>query len=250
MTNIRISTRSSVQEQESRNNFYNLYKKNPLPENEVLANIGLFLKRQELTKLLFFNEVYSRFQSIHGIIIEFGTRWGQNLVTLNNLRAIYEPYNYGRKIVGFDSFGGFVKIDPKDGKNEIIQDGSFNVTSDYELYLSDILSYHESECPLSHIRKNIVIKGDAGETFEKYLIENPETIIAFAFFDFDVYSPTKKCLELLKNHITKGSIIGFDELNDHNFPGETIALKEVLSLDKYSICRNRFSGMQSYIIID
>ena len=39
--------------------------------------------------------------------MEFGVRWGQNLITLNNLRGIYEPFNHSRKIIGFDTFEGF-----------------------------------------------------------------------------------------------------------------------------------------------
>ena len=49
-----------------------------------------------------------------------------------------------------------------------------------------------------------------------------------AYFDFDIYEPTKECLKLIKDHITKGTIIGIDELNTSDFPGETVALKEVL----------------------
>ena len=81
---------------------------------------------------------------------------------------------------------------------------------------------------------------------EKYLNDHPETIISFAYFDFDVYEPTKKCLELIKPHLTKGSIIGFDELNDPDFPGETVALKESLGLNNVSIKRSQYSGIQSY----
>jgi len=31
------------------------------------------------------------------------------------------------------------------------------------------------------------------------------------------------------------AVLGFDQLNDGNFPGETIALKEVFGLDKFEI---------------
>jgi len=41
-----------------------------------------------------------------------------------------------------------------------------------------------------------------------------------------------------QNHVTKGTVIGFDELNYHEFPGETLALKEVFGLDKYKIRRS------------
>lgn len=250
MSEIKINTLASTGELNNRKELVNLFKQSPIPENEILNNVGLFEKRQELTKQLFFNEIYKQVLNIHGSIMEFGVRWGQNLVTLNNLRGIYEPYNYNRLIIGFDTFEGFPVINEKDGQNEIIKKGAFSVTKDYHIFLEQILNCHENECPLSHIKKNKIIKGDASCEFEKYLELHPETIIAFAWFDFDIYSPTKKCLEFLLDHITKGSIIGFDELNDHKFPGETIALKEVLGLNKYKIQRNQFSGMQSYIKIE
>lgn len=45
-------------------------------------------------------------------------------------------------------------------------------------------------------------------------------------------------------------IVGFDELNYNKFPGETIALSEVLGLDKYSIKRSPISPLQSYVVVE
>lgn len=174
---------------------------------------------------------------------------GQNLVTLNNLRGIYEPFNHSRKLIGFDTFEGFPNVDDKDGKHSIIEKGAFSVTKDYDKYLEEVLNYHEQECPLNHIKKNSLVKGDATKTLAKYLKEHPETIISFAWFDFDLYEPTKKCLELIRPHITKGTVIGFDELCDPHFPGETLALKEVMGIENVAVRRFPFSGIQSYIII-
>ncbi|HAQ71225.1 MAG TPA: crotonobetainyl-CoA--carnitine CoA-transferase [Flavobacteriales bacterium] len=182
--------------------------------------------------------------------MEFGVRWGQNLVTFNNLRGLHEPFNHSRKIIGFDTFSGFPMVVEKDGSHESVHSGSFSVTENYEQYLQDLLDFHESECPLSHIKKNKIIKGDASIELKNYLADHPETIIAFAWFDFDIYEPTKKCLELIKPFVTKGTVIGFDELNDPGFPGETVALEEVFGLNNVRIQRNRFSGMQSYVIVE
>jgi hypothetical protein len=244
---INIKSIASSSEVENRNKLNHLFRKCPIPENERLSNSGLFVKRQDLTKQLFFNDLYSKIVGVHGVIMEFGVRWGQNLVTLNNLRGIHEPFNYSRKIIGFDTYSGFENLSEKDGKHEIIKKGAFSVTDGYQKYLQEVLDYHEKECPVSHIKKNILIKGDAVITLEKYLKEHPETIIAFAYFDFDVYEPTKKCLELIKPFLTKGSIIGFDELNDPQFPGETVALKESLGLNNIAIKRSKYSGIQSYL---
>jgi len=243
---IKIKTIASSIEIEKRNNFFKLYQNCPIPDNERLTNSGLFVKRQDLTKQLFLNDLYSKIVNVHGVIMEFGVRWGQNMVTLNNLRGIHEPYNHNRKIIGFDTFKGFSKVDIKDGNHDIIKEGAFSVTEKYENYLSEILDYHESESPLSHIKKNILVKGNAPVMLKKYLKEHPETIIAFAYFDFDVYEPTQKCLELIKPYLTKGSIVGFDELNDTQFPGETVALRETLGLNNVAVQRSKYSGMQSY----
>jgi len=247
---IEIKTIASEAEQQKRKDFFELYKNAPIPDNERLANSGLFVKRQDLTKQLFLNDLYTKFLPVHGVIMEFGVRWGQNLVTLNNLRGIHEPYNHSRKIIGFDTFEGFAGIDEKDGTHEIIKKGSFSVTEGYEQYLEKVLAYHHSECPLSHINKNTIVKGDATVKLEEYLQQHPETIIAFAYFDFDVYEPTKKCLELIKPYLTKGSVIGFDELNDPQFPGETVALREVMGLQHVRIQRSKYSGIQSYFIVE
>ena len=244
---IEIKSIASSVELENRNKLNHLFKNCPIPENERLTNSGLFVKRQDLTKQLFFNDLYSKIINVHGVIMEFGVRWGQNLVTLNNLRGIHEPFNYSRKIIGFDTFSGFENVSEKDGTHEIIKKGAFSVTDDYDKYLEEILDYHEKECPVSHVKKNTLIKGDAVVMLEKYLKDHPETIIAFAYFDFDVYEPTKKCLELIKPYLTKGSIIGFDELNDPQFPGETVAVRETLGLNNVAIKRSKYSGIQSYL---
>lgn len=247
---IETKTIASDKELENRAGLLELYKSNPLPENEKIANAALFLKRQELSKILFLNHIYQQILPLHGIIIEFGVRWGQNLVTLNNLRGIYEPYNYGRKLVGFDTFEGFVNVDAADGSHAIIRNGAFSVTAGYESYLNQLLSLHHNEAPLNHIQKNSTYKGDAVVQFKKYLEEHPETLVSFAYFDFDIYQPTKECLQMLLPVMPKGAIIGFDELLDPQFPGETIAFKEIFNLRSCKLYKNPFGGIQSYLILE
>ena len=245
-----IKTIASEKEIKNRNKFKKLFAKNPIFENEKINNVGVFLKRQELSKILFFNEIYAKIKNVQGVIMELGVRWGQNLITLNNLRGIYEPFNHSRKIIGFDTFEGFLGVDDKDGMKDYIQNGAFNVSKSYEEYLIQVLKLHENECPLNHINKNFLIKGNAIETLKKYLNQHQETIIALAYFDFDIYKPTVECLKLIKPFLTKGSIIGFDELCDPGFPGETQALREVFGTVNFKIKRNRFSGIQSYLIFE
>jgi hypothetical protein len=248
MKKIEVKSIASEKEINNRSQMQNLYNQNPIPENEKIPNSALFLKRQELSKILFLNYLYQMFKETHGIMIEFGVRWGQNLVTLNNLRGIFEPYNYGRKLIGFDTFEGFVNVDANDGQHQVIKNGAFSVTENYESFLEDLLRLHHNESPLAHIPKNEIFKGDAVVEFTKYLKNHPETLVSFAYFDFDIYAPTKDCLDLLLPVMTKGGIIAFDELLDPQFPGETIAYKEIFKEYNCKLFKNPFGGIQSYII--
>jgi hypothetical protein len=247
---INIKSLSSTNETDNKNELIKLFNNCDIPINERLQNSALFIRRQELSKILFLDYLYKIFMDKHGIIIEFGVRWGQNLVTLNNLRGIYEPYNYSRKLLGFDTFEGFKNISDLDGHHEIIKDGSFSVTDNYFSYLEELLNIHHNECPLSHINKNQIIKGDAPLEFKKYIMDNPQTLVSFAYFDFDIYQPTKDCLEILLPIMTKGGVIAFDEILDKDFPGETIAYKEVFKDYNYKLYKNPFGGIQSYIVIE
>ncbi|MFQ1824408.1 hypothetical protein ACK35A_20095 [Aeromonas veronii] len=86
------------------------------------------------------------------------------------------------------------------------------------------------------------------ETLPAYLARQPETMVALAYFDFDLYEPTRRCLELIKPHLTKGSVLAFDELNWPAFPGETLALKE--GLDRYAIRRTPHNPGPAYLVIE
>jgi hypothetical protein len=245
-----IRDSSSAQQLKSRDKLIELFRDCPIPENELIRNLGLFIKRQDISTIIFKNELYKQILGVPGIVIEFGVRWGQNLALFESFRGMYEPYNHYRKIVGFDTFAGFPSVHEKDGHSEITTPGAYSVTDRYEEYLNEILEYHEQQSPISHIKKFELVKGDASVSIEKYLSAHPETIVALAYFDFDIYEPTRKCLEAIGPHLTKGSVIGFDELNDKDFPGETIALREVMGLSKYRLQRCPYMSVPSFLVIE
>jgi len=224
-----------------------ILKSDSIPEELILDNLGLFMRRQQLSRVLLMNNLYMKILDIHGIIMEFGVFFGQNLSLFSSLRGIYEPYNFNRKIIGFDTFEGFSEINKKDGNHDIVKKGSYSVTKNYEETLEEILNIHENNSPINQIKKHQLIKGDATKTISKYLKDEPQTVIAFAYFDFDIYQPTKACLEKILPRLVKGSIIAFDELNCKSFPGETIAFNEVLGLNNYKLNRDRNNPYVSWI---
>ncbi|MFH1387079.1 MAG: crotonobetainyl-CoA--carnitine CoA-transferase [bacterium] len=222
----------------------------PIPEDQLLSNLGIFLNSKTLARILFMQHIYSQIIDVQGVVFDLGTRWGQNLSLFSALRGIYEPFNRHRKIVGFDTFSGFPSISKKDGKSDLMRTGNVAVTRNYDDYLEKIMSLQEQDNPLSHIKKYEIIKGDAVVMVEKYLKNNPHTIMALAYFDFDIYEPTKKCLEAIKPHLVKGSVIGFDELNDPDSPGETVALMETFGLNNIKLKRYRYASRVSYFVVE
>ena len=241
---------SSQSEKDIQKSFYEHYNNNTLPPDELLHNIGLFLSSKSLSRIIFFHELYKKIIDTHGIIMEFGVRWGQTLSILSALRGIYEPFNRHRKIVGFDTFSGFIGMSDKDGGLCKTVDGSFSVTVDHEQYLDKLLGLIDAQSPISHLKKFELVKGDATQTVPEYLIQHPETIVSMAIFDFDIYRPTKVALEAIKPHLMKGTVLVFDELCDDIFPGETVALQEVLGLNGLRIKRLPSTARVSYAIIE
>ncbi|MCK9428797.1 MAG: crotonobetainyl-CoA--carnitine CoA-transferase [Candidatus Omnitrophica bacterium] len=245
-----IKTYTSENEKAARNNLVKLFKNSPLPDDQILSNLGLYLNSKTLSRILFMNHLYSNIVNLQGVAIEFGCHWGQNLSLFSALRGIYEPFNRHRKIIGFDTFTGFSSIDLKDGGSDLMREGNLLLPSEYDDYLREILKAQEADNPLSHIPKFEVIKGDASITFNKYLEDHPETIIALAYFDFDIYKPTRDCLRMIKSRLVRGSVVGFDELNDPDSPGETVALMEEIGLNKIKLMRFPITSRTSYFIYE
>ena len=247
------TARISEEEKNARADFTDYYlNRNPIPDEERLDNLALFVKRRELGRILFMNEIYKKIveHEIVGVVIEFGCRWGRNLVLFQNLRGLYEPYMVGRKIIGFDTFSGFPdSITEKDGYASHMVAGGHSVTPGYEQELDCIMSYHEKESPISHIKKYELIKGDVTKTFPDYMDKHPETLIALAYFDLDLYQPTKDCLKEIITYMPKGAIIGFDDLTSYGFPGETIAFKELLGANNYEVHYSKTEPSCSYIVL-
>jgi hypothetical protein len=240
---------SSQSEKELQRKFVELFKGAPLPDDEILPNLGLFLSSKSLSRVLFFYEIYKKILHTHGIIVEFGVRWGQTLSILSALRGIFEPFNRHRKIVGFDTFSGFKGMSDKDGALCKSVDGSFSVSENYQQYLETLLGLQEALNPIPHLKKFELVRGNAMETIPAYLKRQPETIVSLAIFDFDIYQPTKAALEAIKPHLFKGSVLVFDELADDIFPGETVALREVFNLSDLKIERLPMTARVSYVVL-
>ena len=233
-----ISRRS--ESENKRRNILRAHSKSLFDGDIALETINLVtIDRQSISRLLYYYKLYQQIVDIPGVICEFGVQYGATLSNLVNLRGMLEPYNVSRKLFGFDTFEGFVSISDKDHKrNDILKVGDYSVPINYEKQLNDILELQEINCPVSHIKKFELVKGDVSITVPKWLEDNPEALISMAIFDMDLYRPTKDVLERIIPRLYKGSLLVFDELTLATNPGESVALQEVLAVNNLTLKRD------------
>jgi Macrocin-O-methyltransferase (TylF) len=233
---------------EHRNRLREMFLHSPLPPDDLIFNLGLYVRSSLLVKFLLLHDLYARIKSVPGALIEFGSWWGQNLVLLENLRAIHEPFNKQRTIIGFDTFNGY----PADAMPPAATSAhpGYRTTADYPAYLSELLEVHEGNNAFGHLRGNCkIIQGDVTETAPRYFTDHPEALVAFAYFDIGLYEPTIAALRAIKRHLLPGSIILFDELTWSGAPGEAIAFKEVFNGVNYRIEKCQLYPSKSIVTV-
>lgn len=220
-----------------RDKLRDMYQNSPLSEDDKLFNIGLYTRSSVLVKFIVLSDLYKRFKHIPGMICEFGTWYGHNLVLLENLRAMYEPFNKQRQIVGFDTFEGYSAPGDKDRKESgVWVENSYSTQASYKDYLTELLQVHEGNNVLGHKRGvHQLVAGDVCKTAPEFFKTNASAIVAFAYFDMGLYEPTLAALNAVKPHLVSGSVLLMDELTWPESPGEALAFKEVFKPHEYTL---------------
>lgn len=217
-----------------------------------LENFTKYVSRESVTRFLARNEVFKKQLDIHGSILDFGVRRGASLMTWAQLSAIYEPVNYTREIVGFDTFEGFPEIDEKKDMGscrELIAKGALSVEPGMKNDIQRSVALYDSTRFLGHMGKVRLMEGNILETLPKFLNENPHIIVSLLHVDVDVYAPTKCILENVLPRMPKGGVVLFDEVNMKVFPGETVALAETVGIRNLKLNRFDFCPNISYVIL-
>lgn len=248
--NYAMETNASSEQLKFRQRLHEMYRESPLSEEHLVCNFGLYTRSSVLVKTLVLNELYEMILPVPGVIMEFGTWWGQNLIMYENLRAIYEPFNKTRKIIGFDTFGGYAGFSEHDRPGDVVTEGGYATTPDYPDYLRELLAVNEGNNVLGHIRnQHDVVVGDVIQTVPQYFKSRPETVVALAYCDLALYEPTKACLDAILPHLVPGSVVLLDEFTWSNAPGEAIAFKEAFQDVEYSIHRSRYTAERAIVVI-
>ena len=222
------------------------FTRSTIPLLDKLEAFPRFSTKRSLARFLAKLEIYRRVIGTTGIIVECGVFNGSGLFTWAQLANIYEPVNYTRKIVGFDTFEGFPSVHGSDNEGLLhSKSGDLKGSAFDELLLS--AEKFNSERALSHIPIISLVKGDFLKTAPTYINANPHTIISLLYLDFDLYEPTKLALELFLPRMPRGAIVAFDEINCDSYPGETRALAEVMGIGNHRIQRFPFEPWISYV---
>jgi len=207
-----------------------------------------FASKRSIARFLCKHEIFKSIINTNGVIIECGVFNGAGLFSWAQLSNIYEPTNYTRKIIGFDTFEGFTSVSLNDAntdKNPVIGDLKGAGINEYSLSIEKT----NKERHLAHIPNIELVKGDFLITGEEYLKTNKHLLVSLLYLDFDLYEPTKKALDIFVPRMSKGSIICFDQLNCPNFPGETTALLESFELKNYKLNRSNIDPWISWIVL-
>jgi hypothetical protein len=241
-----VQRSGSASQREAHQSLVRRLRDTDIPDDELLDNLPLFASRHALGRVLLMHALYERILDVHGVVLLFGVRWGRDLAILQALRSLLEPNNATRRIIGFDTFEGFPSVSDLDPG---ARTGDYAVSAGHAAVLEDLLAERDAEDGNPYPRREIV-QGDAGVTLPRWLEQHPETVVAMAYFDMDVYEPTRACLQALGPYITKGAVIGFDEVGHPGWPGETVALREVLGLHSVRLQRTRFAGTPSFFVAE
>lgn len=224
-----------------------LWESDELPTAEKIDSFARYVGRPALAKFLTKYEIYKRILPINGSIVECGVLHGGGTLAWAKLSNMLEPANHTRRIIGFDTFEGFPSIDEKDTEGgtslELKKGGLTGSTLES---VKQGVEVYDLNRPVSHIPKVELVKGDLAKTAHQYIADHPHTVISMLYLDVDLYEPTKAALEAFLPRMPKGALVVFDQLNAKIFPGETLAVDEVMGLANIKIERFPFDSYVSF----
>jgi len=217
---------------------------------EKLQNFPKYVPTQDLRRFISRYELYRKIVEVHGSIVECGVLFGGGLMGWAQMAEIHEPFNHLRNVIGFDTFEGFTSLTDQDrtGTAQELRIGGFGVDA-YE-DLRQAVDLFDRNRTLGHIPRVKLVRGDATRSIPDFLNDNPHTVVALLWIDFDIYEPTKVALEQFLPRMPKGAILAFDEVNHELWPGETLGLMEAVGLPNLRLRRFPFGSTMSYAVIE
>jgi hypothetical protein len=207
-----------------------------------------YARRQHLKRFLAMYELFKLALPVKGSVIECGVFRGFGLMSWAKLSTILEPENLTRRIYGFDTFDGFPSLSGKDANAHTkTHVGDLRASSFDEL--QQLIAVYDQDRFLGHIPKVFLVKGDLVATAPKFIEDNPHLVVSLLFIDCDLYEPTKAALRHFLPRMPRGAVIAFDELDNPQWPGETVAMMEETAGRPLALRRLEWDPYISYAIL-
>lgn len=226
------------------------FSKSPGTNMDKLRHFTKFVPRQALALFLAKHHLFQHVLEVHGHILECGVFLGGGLMTWAQLSAIYEPVNFIRRVVGFDTFTGFPGLSEKDQGDNPDHAVTGGLATHARDDLQECFRLYDLNRPVGHMARTELVVGDATRTIPEYVRNHPHLVVAMLYLDFDLYDATKAALDSFLPRMPKGAVLAFDELNQPAWPGETLAVLETVGLRNLRIQRFPFTPQLSYAILD
>jgi hypothetical protein len=237
-----IVSYSNEQGLDARLEIFSLMNSYRATEDEKERSLGLFLRGSLLARIFAISDIYRQIVNIPGAVFDIGTWRGQTAVVCENLRAIFEPLNFNRRIFCFDTFEGYQGFSEKDKATELHRDGTYGVGGDdYAEFLRRLLVLHEQSNAMGHNHgKHKVIKGDCRITIPEFFGQSPNEYVALAFFDVNSYMPTLEAFEHVWARLVPGGIAAFWQLTRNTIPAEArVYAEKILPSHPHTLHRSQ-----------
>jgi hypothetical protein len=195
---------------------------------EVIENFILFDRRVNLAKFFAQIEIFKKIIGLPGVIVDCGVFKGASLLTFAKLIEVYCPGDTLKRVVGFDTFKGFVSLSSQDGPPNESRGkklGGWDA-SNFLPTLQKIVDITQKDSMIPRFKRVELVQGDVSQTIPEYVKNNPGLRISLLHLDMDLYEPTKVALEYLYPLVVSGGIVLFDEYGMDGFPGESAAFDE------------------------
>lgn len=235
-------------EQEAGSNIARIFEASTDSVEVRLENFPKYVRRQHLKRFLALYEVFKLALPVKGSIVDCGVFRGFSLMSWAKLSAMLEPENLTRRIYGFDSFAGFPAVTERD-RNAVVDISKGGLSADSYDELQALIAEFDKDRFLGHIDKVHLVKGDIAETAPRFVEETPHLVVSLLFIDCDLYEPTLAALKAFLPRMPKGAVLAFDELDNPQWPGETLAALESAGLRDLALRRLEWDPYIAYAIV-
>lgn len=216
---------------------------NNIDAQDALENFMLFLRRINFGKFLTHVEIFNKVITIPGHVVECGVFKGMSLLTFTKLIEVLCPADSLKRVIGFDTFEGFVGLADQDGTPDASRDkvvGGWDAKS-FLPALEALVDITQRDSMVPRVKRVELVKGDASKTIPEFVARNPGVRICLLHLDLDLYEPTLVALEHLYPLVVPGGVVLLDEYGMDGFPGESAAFDTYFGSNRPTLTKFSYS---------